>query len=361
MGQLGITAKDLGAADLSEQNQVLIQTLEELETGSEQRVNSLERELEEYACRLKENDQEKRTLRSTQESLEQDIYDLRTRLDLTKEELLCVKTSAVSVVVLMLFHQISAPILGSVPDANGTPFGNHGNNPQHPVWHSEETISQLRRELLEFGSATCSGALVLSVSDAQAFSFQELQGTSFRGTELLKSELARRDAAIQNLQKDVLLSHQALSAEVISIAECKEQRISRLQTELQESQAELQHGQGRIQQLNRDLQTTGQQCEELRTQLTEVKEQLARGEEENEALRNCKLELTAEVDMEDKQRAGQVERLSATVCSMNQEVGERGGVLTGQADQQCQELESQLSETRVQLRQCQDTVRALRD
>ncbi|KAK6480030.1 cingulin-like [Huso huso] len=80
-------------------------------------------------------------------------------------------------------------------------------------------------------------------------------------------------------------------------------------------------------------------------QLTEVKEQLARGEEENEALRNCKLELTAEV-----------ERLSATVCSMNQEVGERGGVLTGQADQRCQELESQLSETRVQLRQCQDTV-----
>ncbi|KAK6480031.1 hypothetical protein HHUSO_G19197 [Huso huso] len=65
---------NLGAADLSEQNQVLIQTLEELEMGSEQRVNSLERELEEYACRLKENDQEKRTLRSTQESLEQDIY-----------------------------------------------------------------------------------------------------------------------------------------------------------------------------------------------------------------------------------------------------------------------------------------------
>ncbi|KAK1161996.1 hypothetical protein AOXY_G18264 [Acipenser oxyrinchus oxyrinchus] len=60
--------------DLSEQNQVLIQTLEELETGSEQRVNSLESELEEYACRLKENDQENRTLRSTQESLEQDIY-----------------------------------------------------------------------------------------------------------------------------------------------------------------------------------------------------------------------------------------------------------------------------------------------
>ncbi|KAK1163518.1 hypothetical protein AOXY_G17019 [Acipenser oxyrinchus oxyrinchus] len=60
--------------DLSEQNQVLIQTLEELETGSEQRVNSLERELEEYACRLKENDQENRTLRSTHESLEQDNY-----------------------------------------------------------------------------------------------------------------------------------------------------------------------------------------------------------------------------------------------------------------------------------------------
>ncbi|KAK6477165.1 hypothetical protein HHUSO_G22055 [Huso huso] len=100
--------------DLSEQNQVLIQTLEELETGSEQRVNSLERELEEYACRLKENDQENQTLRSTQESLEQDIYDLRTRLNLTEK-----KTSARP--SLALCPMPTEHLTGTTATIHGTP------------------------------------------------------------------------------------------------------------------------------------------------------------------------------------------------------------------------------------------------
>nr|XP_046201959.1 uncharacterized protein LOC124033761 isoform X2 [Oncorhynchus gorbuscha] len=100
------------------------------------------------------------------------------------------------------------------------------------------------------------------------------------------------------------------------------QRISQLQTELQESQLELQRGHSRREQQQRDLQTQTQQAEELHTQLAEVKGRLVQVEGENEALMGYKREQGAES--------------SARV---------REDTESAQAEQRCVDLEGELTET----------------
>ena len=124
------------------------------------------------------------------------------------------------------------------------------------------------------------------------------------GTELLKAELSSRDAVIQRLRQDLLMSHQARDTQCAQL-DVQEQRVCELLRELQESQLELQRGHGRLQQLQREHAAQQSQEDQLRSQLSKVRGRLLRVEGGNEALLGFKREKEVEV-----------ERLSAELCSM---------------------------------------------
>nr|XP_023850829.1 leucine zipper putative tumor suppressor 1-like [Salvelinus alpinus] len=149
-------------------------------------------------------------------------------------------------------------------------------------------------------------------------------------------------------RRDVLLSHQARDSQSAQL-DVHGQRISQLQTELQESQLELQRGHSRREQQQRDLQTQTQQAEELHTQLAEVKGRLVQVEGENEALMGYKREQGAEV-----------ERLAVVVCSLQSSARDREGTESAQAEWRCVDLEGELTETRAQLTECQDRLQEAR-
>nr|XP_046205331.1 myosin-1-like isoform X1 [Oncorhynchus gorbuscha] len=216
------------------------------------------------------------------------------------------------------------------------------------VRSSEETIGQLRQEVavrVGISSATLSGDG--STTDPTGSS-PVPHLTEQRGRELLKTELSCRDATIQRLRRDVLLSHQARDSQSAQL-DVHGQRISQLQTELQESQLELQRGHSRREQQQRDLQTQTQQAEELHTQLAEVKGRLVQVEGENEALMGYKREQGAEV-----------ERLALVVCSLQRSARDREGTESVQAERRCVDLEGELTETRAQLTECQDRLQEAR-
>nr|XP_046205333.1 myosin-1-like isoform X3 [Oncorhynchus gorbuscha] len=188
------------------------------------------------------------------------------------------------------------------------------------VRSSEETIGQLRQEVavrVGISSATLSGDG--STTDPTGSS-PVPHLTEQRGRELLKTELSCRDATIQRLRRDVLLSHQARDSQSAQL-DVHGQRISQLQTELQESQLELQRGHSRREQQQRDLQTQTQQAEELHTQ---------------------------------------VERLALVVCSLQRSARDREGTESVQAERRCVDLEGELTETRAQLTECQDRLQEAR-
>ncbi|XP_048042041.1 trichohyalin isoform X8 [Megalobrama amblycephala] len=125
---------------------------------------------------------------------------------------------------------------------------------QEQVQGSEETIAQLRLELAERAQSN-SGMLNVASTDL----------TALRGTQLLKTELSRRDVSIQRLRQDLLLSHQARDAQSVQL-DVQEQRLWDLQRELQESQQELQRGHDYNQQLYGQLQDARKQDQELKAQ-----------------------------------------------------------------------------------------------
>lgn len=93
--------------------------------------------------------------------------------------------------------------------------------------------------------------------------------TALRGTQLLKTELSRRDASIQRLRQDLLLSHQARDAQSVQL-DVQEQRLWDLQRELQKSQQELQRGHDRNQQLHGQLQDARKNDQELQAQAEQI-------------------------------------------------------------------------------------------
>uniref|UniRef100_A0A8C2BNB4 Polyamine-modulated factor 1-binding protein 1 n=1 Tax=Cyprinus carpio TaxID=7962 RepID=A0A8C2BNB4_CYPCA len=141
---------------------------------------------------------------------------------------------------------------------------------QEQVQGSEEYIAQLRLELAEKAE---SSSTTLNVASTDL--------TALRGTELLKSELSRRDASIQRLRQDLLHSHQARDAQSVQL-DVQEQRLWDLQRQLQESQQELQRGHDRKQQLLRQLRDARKQDLELQAQA----EQIQRLEEEVSRLKS---------------------------------------------------------------------------
>ncbi|XP_048042036.1 trichohyalin isoform X5 [Megalobrama amblycephala] len=156
---------------------------------------------------------------------------------------------------------------------------------QEQVQGSEETIAQLRLELAERAQSN-SGMLNVASTDL----------TALRGTQLLKTELSRRDVSIQRLRQDLLLSHQARDAQSVQL-DVQEQRLWDLQRELQESQQELQRGHDYNQQLYGQLQDARKQDQELKAQLSEVKGNLVKVQVENEALLEIKRHQATEAEL----------------------------------------------------------------
>ncbi|XP_078067972.1 uncharacterized protein LOC144493033 [Mustelus asterias] len=74
--------------DLSEQNDVLVQTMEELERETNRRVTSLEEELQGYVAKVTGCKEENSILLTTKENLEKQIADLRIKLGSSEDELL---------------------------------------------------------------------------------------------------------------------------------------------------------------------------------------------------------------------------------------------------------------------------------
>ncbi|KAG5270689.1 hypothetical protein AALO_G00195430 [Alosa alosa] len=197
------------------------------------------------------------------------------------------------------------------------------------VQNSEETIAQLKQEM----SVRTPSSLTREVST-------DASGPS--GTELLKAELSSRDATIERLRRDLLLSHQARDTQCAQL-DVQEQRVCELLRELQERQLELQRGHGRLQQLHRERAAQESQAEQLRAQLSEVRGRLSLVEVENEALLGFKREQGAEV-----------ERLSAELSSMRA-AQELERAETAEAQRRCGELQAKLDLTCTQLQESQRT------
>ncbi|XP_048042032.1 trichohyalin isoform X2 [Megalobrama amblycephala] len=201
---------------------------------------------------------------------------------------------------------------------------------QEQVQGSEETIAQLRLELAERAQSN-SGMLNVASTDL----------TALRGTQLLKTELSRRDVSIQRLRQDLLLSHQARDAQSVQL-DVQEQRLWDLQRELQESQQELQRGHDYNQQLYGQLQDARKQDQELKAQLSEVKGNLVKVQVENEALLEIKRHQATEVD----RVSAELSLVRSTVLQKCKEAQE--------AKKNCHELEDELSVVRAHLSRCQE-------
>uniref|UniRef100_A0A3B3R906 Myosin heavy chain, skeletal muscle-like n=1 Tax=Paramormyrops kingsleyae TaxID=1676925 RepID=A0A3B3R906_9TELE len=157
----------------------------------------------------------------------------------------------------------------------------------------------------------------------------------------LLSELVQRDGTIQKLRNDVLLQLEARDSQSAQL-DIQEQRITQLQTELQESQLEQQRKQSRIQQLQRDLLASERQTEDLHAQLSEVKGHLVKVEGENDALRCYKLDLSVEV-----------ERLTGEVCTLQARAQEKHSTEAKLTEQKCLDLQRELEEVQGRLSECQ--------
>ncbi|KAF7703395.1 hypothetical protein HF521_022402 [Silurus meridionalis] len=190
---------------------------------------------------------------------------------------------------------------------------------------SAQTIAQLRHEARD--STVSNSVLHRDVSSDQM---------AGRGLEVLKSELTHRDATVQKLQRDLLLSHQARDSQSAQL-DIQEQRLWELQRELQEKQQELRRGHNRLQQLSVELKSSTRNAQELQGQLLEARTRVVQVETENEALLEYKCLHKSEV-----------EKLSAELSSI-----QRGSEEEQETERKFRELQAELSATRARLSDCQ--------
>ncbi|KAH1181580.1 hypothetical protein KIL84_005306, partial [Mauremys mutica] len=251
--------------DLSDQNSVLVQTMEELERESEWKVATLEAELQrpflaqrpvptehlsgstaaQITVTPPQQMMEQEELRVQLASKEQLIHQVNVHLreanhsqEKSKAEILEkeAKIRELQEIITDLHHEISLKDLEAVNQLEEN--------------HLLETTVQSLRQMVSSapGSRPC-----------------ESLPSSSRTNELLKRELERRDAKIQTLQSQLLLlqdKRDVLATEL----DAQEQRIYQLQTKQTERQAELEQKCSRIQQLEQDLEASGRLQEESQRQ-----------------------------------------------------------------------------------------------
>ncbi|CAM5151642.1 unnamed protein product [Eretmochelys imbricata] len=279
--------------DLSDQNSVLVQTMEELERESEWKVATLEAELQRPSLAQRpvptehlsgstaaqiivtppQQIMEQEELRVQLASKEQLIRQLNVHLmeanhsqEKSKAEVLEreTKIQELQEIITDLHHEISRK--------------------------DSEAVNQLQeKHLLE----TTVQSLRQMVSSAPGSHPCESLPSSSQTIELLKTELECRDAKVWTLQSQLLQDKRdGLAAEL----DAQEQRIYELQTKQTERQAELEQKCSRIQQLKQDLEASGRLQEESQGQLRECNVCLAQVAGENEALQGHRLEQMLEIE-----------------------------------------------------------------
>nr|XP_014346335.1 PREDICTED: early endosome antigen 1-like [Latimeria chalumnae] len=416
--------------DLSEQNDVLVQTMEEIEGEANRKVTSLETKLQEYVSQATEYKQENRNLQLTKENLVKEISNLRSRLLLSEEELeslrqmvsaqrldrpclprlpvptkhlsgstathpislsqeqsmeqeelrcqlaskeqliLCLqeqlrdmaytqeksreevedrehKIQQLQETITELHHEISLKESENLTQLQDLHLlENRIKTLSQKIWQSEETITQLQTELeqVQGGLSDSSHERV----SPHVSSSQESLPHSSRANELLKAELERRDATILHLQKDVLLLQEKRDG-LLAELDAQEQRIYQLQAELKGKEAELEQKQNRILHLHQELETSVQLYEDSRKQVSESKTCLSRVEGENQTLRTCQLQQTAEL-----------EKLNATIQDLKVSARDADTTLQSEAVERQKEMEKRLLECQAEVQTGSEVIHSLR-
>ncbi|XP_073164535.1 uncharacterized protein [Lepidochelys kempii] len=281
--------------DLSDQNSVLVQTMEELERESEWKVATPEAELQRPSLAQRpvptehlsgstaaqiivtppQQIMEQEELRVQLASKEQLIHQLNVHLmeanhnqEKSKAEVLEreTKIQELQEIITDLHHEISRK--------------------------DSEAVNQLQEKHLLENTVQ---SLRQMVSSAPGSHPRESLPSSSQTIEFLKTELECRDAKVWTLQSQLLLlqdKRDGLAAEL----DAQEQRIYELQTKQTERQAELEQKCSRFQQLKQDLEASGRLQEESLGQLRECNVCLAQVAGENEALQGHRLEQMLEIE-----------------------------------------------------------------
>ncbi|XP_019360885.1 PREDICTED: protein Hook homolog 2-like [Gavialis gangeticus] len=298
--------------DLSDQNEVLVQAMEELEREAAWKVTTLEAELQEYVARVTECKQENSTLQITKANLQKEISrpslaqrpvptehlsgstatqttDSSSGRGMEQEDLGAQVASKGQ-----LIHQLSVQRREAARSQEKTKA--EVLEKEAKIQELQQIITGLHQEIslkdLEAASEiqakhlleTKIQSLQQMVSSALAPCCPESQLSCSQASKLLKAELEHRNAKIQSLQNQLLLQQDkgdGLAAEL----DAQEQRIYQLQTKQRERQAELEQKHSQIQQLEQDVEASRQLQDESQRQLAECNVRLAQVEGENEALR----------------------------------------------------------------------------
>uniref|UniRef100_M3XLH9 Uncharacterized protein n=1 Tax=Latimeria chalumnae TaxID=7897 RepID=M3XLH9_LATCH len=388
--------------DLSEQNDVLVQTMEEIEGEANRKVTSLETKLQNLRSRLLLSEEELESLRqmvsaqrldrpclprlpvptkhlsgstathpislSQEQSMEQE--ELRCQLASKEQLILCLqeqlrdmaytqeksreevedrehKIQQLQETITELHHEISLKESENLTQLQDLHLlENRIKTLSQKIWQSEETITQLQTELeqVQGGLSDSSHERV----SPHVSSSQESLPHSSRANELLKAELERRDATILHLQKDVLLLQEKRDG-LLAELDAQEQRIYQLQAELKGKEAELEQKQNRILHLHQELETSVQLYEDSRKQVSESKTCLSRVEGENQTLRTCQLQQTAEL-----------EKLNATIQDLKVSARDADTTLQSEAVERQKEMEKRLLECQAEVQTGSEVIHSLR-
>ncbi|XP_069757408.1 polyamine-modulated factor 1-binding protein 1 isoform X3 [Narcine bancroftii] len=379
--------------DLSEQNDVLIQAMEELEREDNQRVTALEEDMQDLQHKLVSSEEEVLKLQVENATIKTENYNLRTALQHTRLR----ELSSVMLRVMPTEHLSGS--MATLPPTNSSEVLMECEDVKSKMMTQERMIQNLQTQLQE---AVCQHQLSkyevvdkeqknqklqdiitelhneMAMKDMENMnqlqnihhleskikalkqlgsphSTQRNQNVSFEANNLLKIELERRNGTILHLRKEVLLLQEkrdGLTAEL----DVQERRIYHLQGELREGEAKLEQKQSCLQQLKEELEATKKLHNKVQKQCAEIKEFLVQVEGENKTLKAHELEHRTEIA-----------KLTATIqdlelCSQNTK-----SALAAKAEKTSkelvsikEELEEKLSETQAQLSEKEQTIYKLR-
>ncbi|KAM7147089.1 uncharacterized protein RBU57_014190 [Macrochelys suwanniensis] len=282
--------------DLSDQNSVLVQTMEELERESEWKVAKLEAELQEYVARVTEHKQENSTLQITKANLQKEISRPSLAQRPVPTEHLSGSTAAqITVTPQQMMEQEELKVQLASKEQLIHQLNVHLTEANHSQETSKAEVLEKEAKIQELQEIITDLHHEISLKDSEAVSQLQEKHLLETTVQSLRQMLERRDAKVRTLRSQLLLlqdKRDGLAAEL----DVQEQRIYQLQTKQTERQAELEQKCSRIQQLEQDLEASGRLREESQRQLRECNVHLAQVAGENEALRGHRLEQMLEIE-----------------------------------------------------------------
>ncbi|XP_072926392.1 uncharacterized protein pmfbp1 [Hemitrygon akajei] len=379
--------------DLSEQNDVLIQAMEEHEREANRRVVALEKDLQDLRLKLGTCEEDVLKLQLENTTLKTENCNLRTVLQHTRSR----QFSSVMLCAMPTEHLSGST--ATLPPTNSDDIMMEYEEVKSQMAAKEQMIQSLQTQLREavYQQQQSKYEVVnkdqkiqelqdtitelhneMAVKDTEKLnqlqdihhleskikalkqlgsphSTQENEIMSFRANSLLKLELERRDDTILHLRKEVLLLQEKRD-ELTAELDVQEKKIYHLQAQLREGEAKLEQKQSCLQQLKEELETTKRLHKEVQKQFADNKEFLVQVEDENKALKASSLEYSTEIA-----------KLTATIQDLKLNSQKAKSALTAEAAQRSkellsarEELEEKLSETLAELSEKERTIYNLR-